>query len=65
MNQEEKFALRLKQILAETGLHEIVVYVTPEKEIAFWVVETKKVEGVTSANQIKDWDGITWREKAD
>lgn len=47
MNQEEKLALRLKQILAETGLHEIVVYVTPEKEIAFWVVETKKVEGET------------------
>jgi len=45
MTQEEKFALRLKQILSETGLHKIVVYVTPEKEIAFWVVETKKVEG--------------------
>mgnify|MGYP006349100941 FL=1 len=46
MSQEEKLALRLKQILSETGLHEIVVYVTPEKEIAFWIVETKPVEGV-------------------
>ena len=46
MSQEEKFVLRLKQILSETGLHEIVVYVTPEKEIAFWIVETKPVEGV-------------------
>ncbi len=45
LTQTEKLALRLKQILSETGLHEIRVYVTPEKEIAFWVVETKKVEG--------------------
>jgi len=46
LSQTEKLALRLKQILSETGLHKIVVYVTPEKEIAFWVVETKPVEGV-------------------
>ncbi len=46
MTQAEKLALRLKQILSETGLHEIRVYVTPEKEIAFWVVETKPVEGL-------------------
>ena len=46
MTQEEKLAARLKQLLSETGLHEIIVYVTPEKTIAFWIVETKKVEGV-------------------
>jgi len=47
MTNEEKFALRLKQLLSETGLHEIRVYITHEKEIAFWVVETKQVEGLT------------------
>ena len=46
MTQEEKFALRLKQVLSEPGLHEIQVYVTPEKTIAFWVVKTEPVEGV-------------------
>ena len=46
MTQEEKLSLRLKQLLSETGLHEIRVYVTPEKVIEFWVVETKQVEGV-------------------
>lgn len=45
MEQREKLSLRLEQVLAEPGLHEIRVYVTPEKEIVFWVVETKKVEG--------------------
>lgn len=49
MTQEEKLALRLKQILSESGLHEIRVYVTPEKEIAFWVVETQPVEGVVKS----------------
>lgn len=45
MTQEEKLALRLKQVLSETGLHKILVYVTPEKTIAFWVVKTEPVEG--------------------
>jgi hypothetical protein len=46
MNQAEKLAARLKKLLEETGLHEIKVYVSPEKEIVFWIVETKKTEGL-------------------
>ena len=46
LTQEQKLALRLKQIIQEAGLHEIKVYVTPEKVIEFWVVETKEVEGL-------------------
>lgn len=45
MTQEEKLAARLKQVIAEAGLHEIVIYVTPDKVIQFWVVNTKPVEG--------------------
>lgn len=45
LTQEEKLALRLKQALSESGLHEIRVFVTSDKQISFWVVETKKVEG--------------------
>ena len=45
LTQEQKLALRLKQVLSEAGLHEIRVYVTPEKEVAFWVVRTEKPEG--------------------
>jgi hypothetical protein len=43
--QEEKLAARLVQILSEAGLHEIVVYVNVDKQICFWVVDTKKVDG--------------------
>ena len=46
MTQEEKLALRLKQVLSEAGLHEIRVYVTPEKVIEFWVVKSEKPEGL-------------------
>lgn len=46
MTQEEKFALRLKQVLSEPGLHEIQVYVTQEGKYEFWVVRTIPVEGV-------------------
>lgn len=45
MTQEEKLAARLKQILSEAGLHEIRIYVTPDKVVQFWVVDTRKVEG--------------------
>ena len=45
MTQDEKFTVRLKQVLSEAGLHEIVVYVTPEKTIGFWVVKQDKTEG--------------------
>jgi hypothetical protein len=45
MTQEEKLALRLKQILSEPGLHEIKVFITAEKTVSFWIVKTEKVEG--------------------
>lgn len=46
MTQEEKLLARLKA-LDPSSLYEIVVYVTPEKTIGFWVVEKKgvKIEG--------------------
>lgn len=46
MTQEEKLLARLKTLDA-SSLYEIVVYVTPEKTIGFWVVEKKsaKIEG--------------------
>ena len=47
LTQEEKLSLRLKQVLSEAGFHEIRVYVTAEKEIEFWVVDSKKIEGLT------------------
>ncbi len=46
LTQEQKFALRLKQISEEPGLYTIQFYVTPEKVIEFWLVDVKKVEGV-------------------
>lgn len=49
LTQEQKLALRLKQVLSEAGFHEIRVYVTPEKEIEFWVIDSKKVEGVVKS----------------
>lgn len=45
MTQEEKLLARLKQVIAEAGLHEIVVYVTPEKTVSFWIVDKGKLEG--------------------
>lgn len=45
MTQEEKLSLRLRQILSEAGLHEIRIYVTPDKVVQFWIVKTEKVEG--------------------
>lgn len=45
MTQEEKLSLRLRQILSEEGLHEIRIYVTPDKVIQFWIVRTEKAEG--------------------
>lgn len=51
LTQEEKLALRLKQALSEPGLHEIRVYVTPDKEIQFWVVKSEKVEGFAKSLQ--------------
>jgi len=45
MTQEEKLTARLAQILSEPGLHKIEVFVTADKVIYFWIVETKKVEG--------------------
>jgi len=49
MTQEEKFMARLRT-LDPSSLYEIVVYVTPEKTIGFWMVEKQpaKLEGVES-----------------
>jgi hypothetical protein len=46
MTQEEKLLARLKT-LDPSSLYEIVVYVTPDQTIGFWVVEKKaaKLEG--------------------
>lgn len=52
LTQEQKLALRLKQVLSEAGLHEIRVYVTPEKVIEFWVVKTEPVEGVVKNTNV-------------
>ena len=44
MTQEEKFVARLKTL--GNGMHEIVVYITPQGTLGFWVVENSiKVEG--------------------
>jgi hypothetical protein len=47
VTQEEKLVARLKT-LDPSSLYEIVVYVTPDKTIGFWVVEKKaaKLEGI-------------------
>lgn len=46
MTQEEKLMARLKT-LDGSCLYEIVVYVTPEKTIGFWIVKKndEKLEG--------------------
>jgi hypothetical protein len=46
VTQEEKLLARLKT-LDPSSLYEIVVYITPDKTIGFWVVEKKaaKLEG--------------------
>jgi hypothetical protein len=46
MTQEEKLMARLKS-LDESSLYEIVVYVTADKTIGFWIVKKsgEKVEG--------------------
>jgi hypothetical protein len=43
MTQAEKLVARL-QTLDASSLYEIVVYVTPDKTIGFWVVEKKPVK---------------------
>lgn len=45
MTQTEKLAARLQQILDTPGLHEITVYVAPDKTVQFWVVKDYKPEG--------------------
>lgn len=45
LTQEQKLALRLKSLIETSGLHEIQIYVTPEKVVQFWVVKTDRVEG--------------------
>ena len=46
MTQEEKLLARLRSLDA-SSLYEIVVYVTPDKQIGFWVVmkQPVKLEG--------------------
>lgn len=43
MTQAEKLVARL-QTLDGSSLYEIVVYITPEKTIGFWIVEKKPVK---------------------
>lgn len=52
MTQEEKLLKRL-QTLDPSSLYEIVVYVTPEKTIGFWIVNKQevKLEGEKKALQ--------------
>ena len=51
LTQEQKLALRLKDLLKTPGLHKIEVYVTPELVWECWFVETKKPEGLPKATQ--------------
>ena len=51
LTQADKLSLRLNQVLKEGGLHQIMVYVTPEKEISFWIVKSEKVEGVPQKSE--------------
>ncbi len=46
MTQEEKLLARLRT-LDGSALYEIVVYITPDKMIGFWIVQkqTAKIEG--------------------
>jgi hypothetical protein len=46
MTQEEKLLARLKT-LDGSALYEIIVYVTPDKVIGFWIVKKQpdKIEG--------------------
>jgi hypothetical protein len=48
VTQEEKLLARLKT-LDGSALYEIIVYVTAEKTIGFWIVEKRpsKIEGET------------------
>ena len=50
MTQEEKLLARLRSLDA-SSLYEIVVYVTAEKTIGFWIVKKQpvKLEGETTA----------------
>lgn len=43
MTQEEKLIKRL-QTLDPSSLYEIVVYITPEKKIGFWIVKKQEVK---------------------
>ncbi len=47
MTQTEKLLARLEQIKQVPGLYEIVVYVTPNQTIGFWIVDKSdlKIEG--------------------
>jgi hypothetical protein len=53
MTQEEKLLARLRT-LDGSALYEIVVYITPDKTIGFWVVEKKpsKLEGELKSDKI-------------
>jgi hypothetical protein len=63
LSQNEKLSLRLNQVLKEGGLHQIMVYVTPDKQISFWIVNNGKVEGLpqNSENVVNfpKQDGVT------
>ena len=44
MTQQEKLLARLNSIDLP-GLYEVVIYITPEKTIAFWIVKRHEPEG--------------------
>lgn len=52
MTQEEKLLARLKT-LDPSSLYEVVIYVTPEKTIGFWIVQKQpvKIEGETKTEK--------------
>jgi hypothetical protein len=54
MTQVERLIARLNTI-DTPGLYEIVIYVTPEKTIGFWIVEKKtaKVEGLEKCDTMQ------------
>jgi hypothetical protein len=59
MDQTEKLLARLRTLDA-SSLYEIVVYVTPDKTIGFWVVEKRpvKLEGEQKRAQIAGYNQV-------
>ncbi len=52
MTQEEKLLARLRTLDA-SALYEIVIYVTPEKTIGFWIVQKQPVKLEGEAHEMQ------------